>query len=384
MTEAFQPNLDFTAAEQVDAREAFVVDLDGYEGPLHVLLALARTQKVDLLKLSITRLAEQYLAFVHEARRRNFSLAADYLVMASWLAYLKSRLLLPRTEKGKGGEMPAEERKAVEAITARPQLKRDVFARGDPQATVIVPSDRIDASLYELMAAYVTQRRREEQRHYNPGQRVEAFALEAARDWLREVLPRLEQWTSLEQVAPARRGEDGPTQASFTASTLSASLELVKEGAMDVKQAEAFAELYLNGMPPSLKLALSITDLAFIAYWIAAALSLVKVIEIPPSLMFADYTVPSVVAWNWSFFPLDLAFSIIGLAAVHASRKGNPIWQPLALISLVLTVVAGGMAVTYWAILRQFDPVWFLPNLLLVIWPLFFIPRLVRNLGRGE
>ncbi|MGZ9101085.1 MAG: segregation and condensation protein A, partial [Brevundimonas sp.] len=178
MTDAFQPNLDFTAAEQVDEREAFVVDLEGYEGPLHVLLALARTQKVDLLKLSITKLAEQYLAFVHEARRRNFSLAADYLVMASWLAYLKSRLLLPRTDK-KGEEPPAEEmaaalafrlqkleamRKAVEAITTRPRLKRDVFTRGDPEATVIVPSDQIDASLYELMAAYVTQRRREGQR----------------------------------------------------------------------------------------------------------------------------------------------------------------------------------------------------------------------------
>ena len=260
MTDAFQPNLDFAAVEQADAGEAFVVDLDGYEGPLHVLLALARTQKVDLLKLSITKLAEQYLAFVHEARRRNFSLAADYLVMASWLAYLKSRLLLPRTDKA-GEEMPAEQmaaalafrlqkleamRKAVEAITSRPRLKRDVFTRGDPEALVIIPSDRIDASLYELMAAYVTQRRREEQRHYNPGQRVEAFALEAARDWLRDVLPRLEQWTPLEQVAPAQRGDDGPTQASFTASTLSASLELVKEGAMDVKQAEAFAELYLK------------------------------------------------------------------------------------------------------------------------------------------
>lgn len=268
MTEAFQPNLDFTAVEQVDAREAFVVDLEGYEGPLHVLLALARTQKVDLLKLSITRLAEQYLAFVHEARRRNFALAADYLVMASWLAYLKSRLLLPRTEKGKGEEPPAEEmaaalafrlqkleamRRAVEAITSRPQLKRDVFTRGDPQATVIVPSDRIDASLYELMAAYVTQRRREEQRRYNPGQRVEAFALEAARDWLRDILPRMEQWTPLEKVAPERTDADGPSQASFTASTLSASLELVKEGAMDVKQATAFAEVYLKrrgqGMP---------------------------------------------------------------------------------------------------------------------------------------
>lgn len=260
MTEAFQPNLDFSAAEQVDAREAFVVDLDGYEGPLHVLLALARTQKVDLLKLSITRLAEQYLAFVHEARRRNFSLAADYLVMASWLAYLKSRLLLPRTEKA-GDERPAEEmaaalafrlqkleamRKAVEALTSRPRLKRDVFTRGDPEATVITPSDRIDASLYGLMAAYVTQRRREEQRHYNPGQRVEAFALEAARDWLRDILPRLDQWTPLDQVAPAHSRADGPTQASFTASTLSASLELVKEGAMDVKQAEDFADLYLK------------------------------------------------------------------------------------------------------------------------------------------
>ena len=260
MTDAFQPNLDFAAVEQADAQDAFVVDLEGYEGPLHVLLALARTQKVDLLKLSITKLAEQYLAFVQEARRRNFALAADYLVMASWLAYLKSRLLLPRTDK-KGEEMPAEEmaaalafrlqkleamRKAVEAITARPRLKRDVFTRGDPEALVIIPSDRIDASLYELMAAYVTQRRREEQRHYNPGQRVEAFGLEAARDWLRDILPRLEEWTPLERVAPEKHAGEGPSQASFTASTLSASLELVKEGAMDVKQAQAFAELYLK------------------------------------------------------------------------------------------------------------------------------------------
>lgn len=260
MSEAFQPNLDFTAAQEVDARDAFVVDLDGYEGPLHVLLALARTQKVDLLKLSITRLAEQYLAFVHEARRRNFSLAADYLVMASWLAYLKSRLLLPRTDKGKGDEPPAEEmaaalafrlqkleamRKASEALLGRPQLKRDVFTRGDPEATVIVPSDRIDASLYELMAAYVGQRRREQARHYNPGQRVEAFGLEEARDWLRDILPRMADWTPLERVAPRRDGE-GPSQASLTASTLSAGLELVKEGAMDVRQEAAFDELWMR------------------------------------------------------------------------------------------------------------------------------------------
>ncbi|CAN5147225.1 ScpA family protein [soil metagenome] len=273
MTEAFQPNLDFSAAEQVEAAEAFVVDLDGYEGPLHVLLALARTQKVDLLKLSITRLAEQYLAFVHEARRRNFSLAADYLVMASWLAYLKSRLLLPRTDKAKGDEPPAEEmaaalafrlskleamRKAVDALQARPQHRRDVFTRGDPQATVIVPSDRIDASLYELMAAYVTQRRREQARSYSPGQRVEAFALEAARDWLRDVMPRLGDWTPLQQVAPLRDPEgEGPSQSSYLASTLSASLELVKEGAMDVRQTAAFAELFLKRRGPGQPLELT-------------------------------------------------------------------------------------------------------------------------------
>lgn len=261
MSEAFQPNLDFAAAQEVDARDAFVVDLDGYEGPLHVLLALARNQKVDLLTLSITRLAEQYLAFVHEARRRNFSLAADYLVMASWLAYLKSRLLLPRTDKGKGDEPPAEEmaaalafrlqkleamRRASDALQTRPQLKRDVFTRGDPQATVIMPSDRIDASLYDLMAAYVTQRRREQSRRYNPGQRVEAFPLEAARDWLRDILPRLGDWTPLERVAPVRDDEAGPSQASFTASTLSAGLELVKEGAMDVRQERAFDPIWLK------------------------------------------------------------------------------------------------------------------------------------------
>ena len=261
MSEAFQPNLDFAAVEDLDPREAFVVDLDGYEGPLHVLLALARTQKVDLLKLSITTLAEQYLAFVHEARRRNFSLAADYLVMASWLAYLKSRLLLPRTDNRTGDEPPAEEmaaalafrlqkleamRRAVEAITSRPRLKRDIFTRGDPQATVIVPSDRVDASLYELMAAYVTQRRRIEQRQYSPGQRVEAFGLESAREWLREALPRLDQWTALDRVAPEREDGDGPSQASYTASTLSAGLELVKEGDILVKQSSAFADLYLK------------------------------------------------------------------------------------------------------------------------------------------
>ncbi len=141
MSEAeFQPRLDFEAAEgaALDG-EALIVDVDGYEGPLHVLLALARSQKVDLVKISVTRLADQYLAFVQQARRRSFALAADYLVMASWLAFLKSRLLLPRPERPQAEEAPAEEvaaqlafrlakldamRRASETLRARPRRGR--------------------------------------------------------------------------------------------------------------------------------------------------------------------------------------------------------------------------------------------------------------------
>src|SRR5579862_6454564 len=138
--------------------EGLIIELEGYEGPLHVLLALARRQKVDLLKLSILKLADQYLAFVHHARRRDFTLAADYLVMAAWLAYLKSRLLLPKTEAA--GEEPAAAdmaaalafrlakldamKRAVEALKLQPQLGRDVFTRGDPEAVRVVASDRLE------------------------------------------------------------------------------------------------------------------------------------------------------------------------------------------------------------------------------------------------
>ncbi len=263
MRDSFQPRLDFEGAQTPDIApdEALVLDLDGYEGPLHVLLALARTQKVDLLKLSITRLAEQYLAFVHEARQQRFSLAADYLVMASWLAYLKSRLLLPRPERRSGDEPPAEEmaaalafrlkkleamRHASEALMARPRLNRDVFGRGDPEATLIVPSRRVDATVFDLMSAYVTQRRREVARHYDPGRRVEAFSLEEARDHLRAQLPELADWTGLGDLAPEPLETGGPSRKSMLASTFSASLELVKEGVLDARQLALFDELYLR------------------------------------------------------------------------------------------------------------------------------------------
>jgi segregation and condensation protein A len=263
MSGTFQPNLDFAAATTAaEDGEALIVDIDGFEGPLHVLLALARSQKVDLLQLSILKLAEQYLAFVQQARRAQFSLAADYLVMAAWLAYLKSRLLLPKPEKKGPDEAPAEEiaaalafrlakldmmRKASEALKERPQLGRDMFTRGDPEAIRVVPSTTIDGDLYGLMRAYADQRKAHSARHYRP-RAPEAYSLEDARARLRHMLPALTHWRPINDVAPAP--EPGvarqPTRASFLASTLSASLELMKEGALEARQLEHFSDLYLR------------------------------------------------------------------------------------------------------------------------------------------
>jgi len=264
MSEAFQPDLDFEATRAaVETGEALIVDLEAYEGPLDVLLALARAQKVDLLQVSIAKLADQYLAFVREARRRRFSLAADYLVMAAWLAWLKSRLLLPRPER-RPGEAPAEEaaqalafrlakldamRKAAEALLSGAVLRRDVFPRGDPEEARIVSSSRIAGDLYELMDAYAGQRRRETQRHYTP-RPSQAFPLEDARERLRGMLPELQRWTPLSGVAPLEQADGGPSRASFVASTLSATLELVREGDLEARQIADFAEVYLRRRKP--------------------------------------------------------------------------------------------------------------------------------------
>ena len=259
MTDA--SDLDFdAAANAAEDGEALVIDLDGFEGPLHVLLALARTQRVDLLKLSITALADQYLAFIHAARKRRFAHAADYLVMAAWLTILKSRLLLPKPERARGEEPDAEDlastlafrlakldamRHAVEALKTAPQTGRDIFVRGDPDAVTITSSTRLDADLYALIQAYVQQRRREGARHYRPQQRIEAYPLEEARTRLKSLMGELTAWTPLDGIAPRGR-EEGPSRASYIASTLSAGLEMVKDGALEVRQLEAFADLYIR------------------------------------------------------------------------------------------------------------------------------------------
>jgi segregation and condensation protein A len=260
MNAPFQPGLDFEAAAiaAVDG-EALIIDIDGFEGPLDLLLALARSQKVDLLKLSVTRLVDQYLAFVREARRQRFSVAADYLVMAAWLAFLKSRLLLPRPERPREDE-PAPEalaaqlafriakldamRRAAEALKSRPILKRDVFPRGDPDAISVISHRRPAGDLRALMAAYVEPRARGQDRVYRP-RPMEAYPLEEARAHLRAQLPELNHWTALTSVAPGHRPE-GPSRASYVASTLSASLEMVREGELEARQLAPFSEVYLR------------------------------------------------------------------------------------------------------------------------------------------
>ncbi|MDX2236480.1 MAG: DUF5360 family protein [Hyphomonadaceae bacterium] len=133
-------------------------------------------------------------------------------------------------------------------------------------------------------------------------------------------------------------------------------------------------------MSTPLRLALTVTDLLFLAYWIAAALHAAGVLPIPADMLYADADDTRVIAWNWSFFPLDMAFSLTGLAAIRCARRGDPMWKPLALISVTLTMVAGGMAVSYWTLLGEFDPMWFLPNLALLVWPMAFLPRLAATL----
>jgi len=255
------PDFDFASAERAaEDGEALIIELDGYEGPLHVLLALARKQKVDLLKLSILKLADQYLDFVHQARRMDFTLAADYLVMAAWLAYLKSRLLLPKPDAAVG-EPDASDlaaalafslvkldsiRRAVEALKDRPQLGRDVFTRGDPAAVRVNPSMRFEGDLYELMGAYVGQVKRRARSRYRPPA-PHAYAIDDARERLFGLLAEMNAWTPLAGVAPfGPAGGEGPSRASYLASTLSAGLDLIKEGLLEARQLDAFADVYLR------------------------------------------------------------------------------------------------------------------------------------------
>jgi segregation and condensation protein A len=251
-------------AGEIDENEALILDLDGYEGPLHLLLDLARQQKVDLARISVSALADQYLAFVADARAQRIDLAADYLVMAAWLTYIKSRLLLPKPAQTKeelgADELAALLRRRLEhleqarAVAARlwamPQIDRDVFLRGLRETVAVIRAPVWEADLHDLLKTYASQRLKSHRQTHKVRPRT-AYPIEDARRRLVSLLEsQLAAWAPLQALAPsASVGEDAPTRPSYIASLLGAALELVRDGHLDFRQAEPFAPLYLRARP---------------------------------------------------------------------------------------------------------------------------------------
>ena len=240
------------------AAEALIVDVDGFEGPLDLLLTLSRTQKVDLKRISILHLARQYLGFIERARTLRIELAADYLVMAAWLAYLKSRLLLPPdpTEEGPSGEDMAAHlafqlerlqamRECAARLMARDRLGRDFFARGVPEEVTQRRETRFTATLIDLMQAYARLRTRDEFRPYVMD-RDAIFTMEQALERLRGLIGGAASWTDIAGYLPEGFTTDPQRRRSATASTFAAALELVKEGRAELRQAEIFAPVELR------------------------------------------------------------------------------------------------------------------------------------------
>ncbi len=235
----------------------FTVDVDGFEGPLDLLLAMARTQKVDLTRISILDLAVQYLAFVEEARKLRLELAADYLVMAAWLAYLKSRLLLPAPEadpEPTGEELAAQlafrlqrleaMREAGVKLMNRNRLGRDIFARGDPEPVVIHKQQNYTASLFDLLSSYASQRQRQSVSSVTIASR-QVWSLSDAREIITRLIGSLADWTPLDAFL-SEYLTDHEDRPGVIASSFAASLEMVREGKLEIRQSDTFAPLYMR------------------------------------------------------------------------------------------------------------------------------------------
>ncbi|MBN9030425.1 MAG: segregation/condensation protein A [Rhizobiales bacterium 63-7] len=244
--------------ERAEGEPALVIDVGGFEGPLDLLLHLARAQKVDLARISILALAEQYLEFVDTARQVRIELAADYLVMAAWLAYLKSRLLIPQQAKDEGpsGEEMAATlafrlkrleamRDAATRLVNRNRLGRDVFARGAPEHIADDRKSVFEATLYDLLSAYANLRQRQAVTQVTIEKR-QVWSLSDARDILMRMIGEIgEDWHALDRfllrylVAPADR-------ATAIASAFAASLELAREGQVELRQDGAFEPIFMR------------------------------------------------------------------------------------------------------------------------------------------
>jgi segregation and condensation protein A len=252
-------SLEEFEAGQVAPEDALVVTVDGFEGPLDLLLRLARDQKVDIAKISVLTLAEQYLEFIESARRMNLELAADYLVMAAWLAYLKSKLILPQPP-GVDGEPTADEmaarlrwrlkrlevmREASARLLARDRIDRDVFARGAPEPVNVIKLRTYKDTLYDLLTAYATERvRKMGGKAYRP-EHPPVLAIEEARERLERMLGRIPDWSTLVQILPFEWA-GGQKRRSALASTLLACLELARDGKLEIRQTSPFADIYVK------------------------------------------------------------------------------------------------------------------------------------------
>ncbi|WP_159963579.1 segregation and condensation protein A [Profundibacterium mesophilum] len=249
---------DGTDVAERRAAEALIVDVGGFEGPLDLLLSLGRSQKLDLRQISVLELARQYLAFVERARALRIELAADYLVMAAWLAYLKSRLLLPpdpADEEPSGAEMAAHlafqlqrleaMRTAAAQLMARDRLGRDVFARGAPETFSRKRKLRHTATLLDLMQGYARVRTRDDFRPFVMD-RSNVMSMEQALDRLRGLIAFEGDWTCLSAYLPAEWEGDPQRRRSATASHFAASLELAKAGRLELRQAGTFAPIHIR------------------------------------------------------------------------------------------------------------------------------------------
>jgi len=244
-------------AKRPDKEPSLLVDVQGFEGPLDLLLHLARNQRVDLSRISVLALAEQYLGFVEQAQALQLELAADYLVMAAWLAYLKSKLLIPKQKDDDGAtgedliaslqfrlKRLEAMRDAAAKLVNRNRLGRDVFARGMPELVVVDRSSQFSASLYELLTAYASQRQRQAVSHVQIEKRT-VWSLKEARAALVRLMGGSADWVALDRflinyaLTPQER-------ASALASSFAASLELVREGKLEVRQSAPFEPIYMR------------------------------------------------------------------------------------------------------------------------------------------
>ena len=244
-------------ADRGDNEPAMIVDVEGFEGPLDLLLTLARQQKVDLHKISILALADQYLVFIEAARKVRLELAADYLVMAAWLAYLKSRLLLPEAAPGEGPSAEdmalalASRLRRLEAIREfatkmmeRPQLGRDVFARGLPEPIAEVKTPEYSATLYDLLSAYASQRQRTVLSRVRFKKRT-VWSLAEARATLERLIGQSADWSRIDSFLIAYVVEPSMAATVF-ASSFASALEMVREGHAEIHQKESFSPIYMR------------------------------------------------------------------------------------------------------------------------------------------